>query len=231
MKKILLLLSIFCFFFACKKDNTNTPSVLGKEIEISGQVLEFGTNLPMEGVAIYIVRSTHKKLSVNPNNPDPFFTDKDGKYNFKLNVLDSTEYSISAHKKSYTEIYAQSKCTGCMPLIKFWNKEDFFHLKHTFFLTPASYIKFSFNLKNAKLNDTLLVREYQNFENFVSTSPRFPLWLNFKGGYGNNDTIISRDHLADKMSYLSWKLKSEKDWHQDSIMTPFGKTVNFNIKY
>ncbi len=48
MKKTLLLLSIFCFFFACKKDNTNTP----KEDEIF-QVVEQQAEFPDGQAALF----------------------------------------------------------------------------------------------------------------------------------------------------------------------------------
>jgi hypothetical protein len=219
-------------FFACKKDNTNTPAVVGKEHEVSGMVIDFETGKPLEGVEISLVSTSTKRI-FSMTIPDKNFalSNNKGKYKFKFTPLDSISYSLRVAKDFYTQFDGIKKCEGCYNLVSpytFQGATSEFNLTDTFYMAKAGKVKVHFDLQNAK-NDTLSFAEEFQYYNGLKINNENTFFLLLTNSFSGN--FWHRTTLADRMTYLTWKLKSETVWHQDSIMTPFGKTVDFEIKY
>ncbi len=232
MKKIFLALSIFCFFFACKKEDVkpnSTPVVKGKDLECYGQIFDYETGKPLEGVTIIRSRffNTRDIFNFTDANANAATTDKDGKYKFTFFAKDSITYLLTPEKSDYLEFNGSWSCSSCSHFITPYYSGSPYNLTDTFYMAKAGMLNVKFNLGKTPINDTLFLKKYQMY-NGKKIGHDYASPSNF-----TNYTPVSNDFkiLADRMTYLSWKLKSEKDWHQDSIFTPYNKTVNFEIKY
>jgi hypothetical protein len=233
MKNYLIFTSLFLLFFACKKDNTNTPAVVWKELEVSGMVIDFETGKPLEGVDLIISRSIN--IREPDNDPNIYriatVTNLEGKYNFKFTAKDSVTYWLTPDKKYYLEFNGFYSCTSCghniTPFYFFNHGSNQYNLTDTFYMAKAGKVNLNFNLGKTPVNDTLFIKNHQ-FYNNKKIGGDYPSYSNYKNYTPSTDNFKT---LADRMTYLTWKLKSESVWHQDSITTPFGKTVDFEIKY
>ena len=71
MKKSFIFLAIpliISFLVSCKKDNTVLPTV------VNGQVLERGTNKPLEGVKVVLMEGTYQGLGSGNYSYSPIST-------------------------------------------------------------------------------------------------------------------------------------------------------------
>jgi hypothetical protein len=233
MKKILTIISLLavCTFFACKKEETNV--VAGKNLEVSGMVFDFETQNPLEGVDILRTRSFNsiqEYLQSTEQSVKSATTAADGKYKFKFFAKDSVTYWLGPTKKDYIVFDGLYTCSGCIRNITPLNYGGFntsYNLTDTFYMAKAGKLNLNFSLGKTPINDTLFLKNYQIYKN-KKTVHDYPIPYNYE-----NNTSPSRviETLADRMTYLTWKLKSETTWHQDSILTPFQKAVDFTIKY
>ncbi len=235
MKKIFLALSIFCFFFACKKEEVKPNlTVSSKDLEIKGQVFDFETGKGLENMPIFLYEFSKKitilRQLVTLTNPKEIaISDKDGKYSYKFTAYDTATYHVGVLKDGYMGFDGNKKYNNRLELISpliVGNITTDFTLNHTFNVIKAGRININIQSNNIAGKDTLFFKEHQFYQKNKIDGDNFTFPLN------NYPTIKwETPVLADRMTYLSWKLKSEKDWHQDSIFTPYNKTVNFEIKY
>ncbi len=105
MKKLIFLslsILIISFLGSCKKDPVTLPTV------INGQVLEQGSNKPIEGVKVVLMEGTYGGLGSGTYNyypVDTILTDKDGKYSYQNpTVKSSKDYVLWFYKDQYFEI-------------------------------------------------------------------------------------------------------------------------------
>ena len=105
MKKsfyFLAIVLIISFLGGCKKDNPVLPTV------VNGQVLERGTNKPLEGVKVVLMEGTYQGLGSGNYSYSPVITvltDKEGRYTFDNLVKgDSKDYVIWFYKDKYDSI-------------------------------------------------------------------------------------------------------------------------------
>ena len=105
MKKsfnFLAIILIISFLGGCKKDNPVLPTV------VNGQVLERGTNKPLEGVKVVLMECTYQGLGSGNYSYSPvntILTDKEGRYTFDNLVKgDSKDYVIWFYKDKYDSI-------------------------------------------------------------------------------------------------------------------------------
>ncbi len=232
MKNYLFFTLLFSLFFACKKDNTNTPEVLGKKLEISGLVIDFETGKPLQGLDIYLIKI--KGNSIFPFSQKKTVSDKDGKYSFKFIQYYPLAYAVWAGKNDdYISFDGANTCRNgskeITPAARNINGRLVVSknvvTNHTFTLNKAAKINVFIDLKKIPVSDSIFFQRFQKFKN--KEIPSYTL----KFSAGINIHIPEILTLADRMTYLTWKLKSESVWHQDSIMTPFGKIVDYEIKY
>ena len=105
MKK-LLFISLTCliisFLGSCKKDPVILPTV------VNGQVLEQGSNKPIEGVKVVLMEGTYGGLGSGTYNYypiDTILTDKDGRYSYQNPTMESLkDYVLWFYKDKYFEI-------------------------------------------------------------------------------------------------------------------------------
>jgi hypothetical protein len=237
MKKILTITSLLaiCTFFACKKEETNATLVTAKELEISGQVFDFETGKPLEGMPVYLYRMDKRATiigqlvrSFNFENKIAI-SDVDGRYKYKFTAYDTLSYHVGVRKEGYIQFNGNRKCNNCLELISPIMINNFtsdFTLTHKFNVMKAGKINLRITSSNIPASDSLYFNEYQFYEKTKISGDSYPLSL---ANYPNIN--LGLPTLADRMTYLTWKLKSETAWHKDSILTPFGKTIDFEIKY
>ena len=102
MKKsfnFLAIILIISFLASCKKDTIISPTI------VNGQVLERGTNKPLEGVKVVLMEGTYQGLGSGNYSYSPvstILTDKEGRYTFDNLVKgDSKDYVIWFYKDKY----------------------------------------------------------------------------------------------------------------------------------
>jgi hypothetical protein len=101
MKKLIFIsfsILIISFLASCKKDPEILPTI------VNGQVLEQGSNKPLEGVKVVLMEGTYGGSGSGTYSfypIDTFLTDKDGKYNY--------EHKIPFNKKAYELWYFKDK--------------------------------------------------------------------------------------------------------------------------
>jgi hypothetical protein len=238
MKKTITIISLLtiCTFFACKKEETNTPTtVVAKELEISGQVFDFETGKPLEGMPVYLYRFGNKTtlirqlISASSFENKIAISDVDGRYKYKFTAYDTLSYHVGVHKDGYIQFDGNRKCNNCLELISPFMINNFtsdFTLTHKFNVIKAGRINLRITSSNIPASDSLYYSEHQFYGKTKIDGDSYRLNL---ANYPNINWELPT--LADRMTYFTWKLKSETAWHKDSILTPFGKTVDFEIKY
>lgn len=226
MKETYILLFVLLVMFSCKKES-NQPIVKGKEIELSGQVFDTYTELPLKDINI-VVRGWDCKNAITVCKTKETFnllTDADGKYKMKLFVYDSLEYDIEPKHPDYTLFEDELlKCCGGRVAFTKYDGTRHYSLTDSFYLHKKSHLEF--DIKNAKCpsDDSLVYYILFNYKNK-------------KKGEIYDFTFLKKDYtdtfvtIADNMHYIYWKRGSEDSWHNDSIFTPFGKVMKFEIKY
>ncbi len=105
MKKLIFLsltFLIISFLGSCKKDEPTPPTI------VNGQVLEQGSNKPLEGVKVVLMEGTYGGLGSGTYNyypVDTILTDKDGRYSYQNpKVKSSKDYVLWFYKDQYFEI-------------------------------------------------------------------------------------------------------------------------------
>lgn len=226
MKKIFYTIVPFLVFFACKKDNIGTPYIIekDKQIECSGKVFDFETGEPLEGVELILNQFIKNSKPIGLNVVTT--TDSKGSYKFTFTSKVSTPTWLIPYKDDYLEFNGFYSCSFCGNIITPLSSNEY-SVTDSFYLAKAGKLNLNFKLGTTLLNDTLFVKSHQFYKGKK-------IGGNIYSSYNHrNNTLASDDFktLANRMTYLSWKLKSETFWHQDSIFTPYNKMVNFNIKY
>lgn len=105
MKKLLflsLILLIVSFLASCRKDEPVPPTI------VNGQVLEQGSNKPLEGVKVVLMEGTYNGIGSGTYSfypVDTFLTDKDGKYSYEHKIpFDKKAYELWYFKDKYFDI-------------------------------------------------------------------------------------------------------------------------------
>jgi hypothetical protein len=105
MKKLSFILSFFlfiCLLIGCRKDPEIPPTI------VNGQVLEQGTNKPLEGVKVVLMEGTYNGSSLGTYSyypVDTFLTDKSGKFNYEhKKPFNGKSYEIWYFKQDYFDI-------------------------------------------------------------------------------------------------------------------------------
>ena len=105
MKKLLFIplsILIISFLESCKKDPVILPTV------VNGQVLEQGSNKPIEGVKVVLMEGAYNGIGSGTYSfypVDTFLTDKDGKYNYEHKIpFDKKTYELWYFKDKYFDI-------------------------------------------------------------------------------------------------------------------------------
>lgn len=236
MKNYLIFLLTICTLFACKKEETNTQTtVVAKELEISGQVFDFETGKPLEGIPVYLYRLNNRTTIIRQLVSSSNFenkiaiSDADGRYKHKFTAYDTLSYYVGVRKEGYLQFDGNRKCNNCLARISPIITNNFtsdFTLTHQFYVIKAGKINLRIMSSNIPVNDSLYFDEHQFYGKTKISGDNYALSL------ANYPSIsLGLPILADHMTYLTWKLKSEVAWHKDSILVPFGKNVDFEIKY
>jgi 5-hydroxyisourate hydrolase-like protein (transthyretin family) len=101
---IILILSIFTlsFLVSCDKDDPILPTI------VNGQVLEQGSNKPLEGVKVVLMEGTYNGISSGTYSfypIDTFLTDANGRYSYEHKILSSRKiYELWYFKSTYFDI-------------------------------------------------------------------------------------------------------------------------------
>ena len=105
MKKLLffsLTLLLISFLWGCDKEQPILPTI------VNGQVLEQGSNKPLEGVKVVLMEGTYGGLGSGTYSfypVDTFFTDKDGKYSYEHTIpFDKKVYELWYFKDKYFDL-------------------------------------------------------------------------------------------------------------------------------
>jgi 5-hydroxyisourate hydrolase-like protein (transthyretin family) len=106
---IILILSIFTlsFLVSCDKDDPILPTI------VNGQVLEQGSNKPLEGVKVVLMEGTYNGIGSGTYSfypIDTFLTDKNGKYSYEHKTpFDKKAYELWYFKDKYFDISSVSE--------------------------------------------------------------------------------------------------------------------------
>jgi hypothetical protein len=212
--------------FSCKKDN-DSPVLKGKEIEISGQVFDTYLEQPIKDVNIIVTGWDCKNTVTACQSKEVFkaLTDSEGRYKMKFFAFDSLDYYIYPEHEDYV-LFEYNTLRCCSKSVTY-NKLDgsrTYNLTDSFYMHKKGQIELNIKNANCPPNDSLM----------------YYILVNYKSGQSGEiynhifpklDFIYPYETLADNMNYIYWKRGSEKDWHNDSIFTPFGKIPKFNIEY
>jgi hypothetical protein len=233
MKKIriLFILSILSIFIACKKEFT-PPAPIKKDLEIRGLVLDDETLQPIPNI---VIRMDILSAAV------PFkavtVTDSNGMYNHKFSAGINVDYGINAYGYYYIKLFKKSNfyCVGSNDdyCALVFTPTDYNGLttgaytsKDTFYMYKAGFIDMYNNFSSNAVKDTVIVKGFvKKNGKKVDVIPEYKYYndKSFQSGLVKT--------FANNMTYISWKLKSETAWHQDSVVVPFEKTTKFEIKY
>ena len=108
MKKIsyfLAIVLIIRFLANCRKDNPIPPTI------VKGQVIEQGSNKPLEGVKVVLMEGTFGNSSGNYSyHPiDTFLTDKSGNFTYEHKLPQTLkDYELWYYKNNYFDISSKS---------------------------------------------------------------------------------------------------------------------------
>jgi hypothetical protein len=110
MKNLIILtfsILIISFLVSCDKDDPILPTI------VNGQVLEQGSNKPLEGVKVVLMEGTYNGISSGTYSfypIDTFLTDKNGKYSYEHKTpFDKKAYELWYFKDKYFDISSFSE--------------------------------------------------------------------------------------------------------------------------
>jgi hypothetical protein len=230
MKKNIYILSTLLFIFtaSCKKEETPTPSSpTTRTVEVSGYVLDWYTKKPIPDVNVSTSRSISIEEVLNFN--DAFqkfgFTDVNGTYKFDLKVKDSVSYFLNLEHYNYVRYNGFYYDDNWGSIIFYWNNMKFEKFRDTTYMTKASNLILKYAFKTDK--DTLYYKHH-HYDNGKKVGFEYDLPL-YKS-YVAQEPVYEHKTLADKYLHISYRWNTEKNWRQDSIFMPFGKSAVYEIK-
>jgi 5-hydroxyisourate hydrolase-like protein (transthyretin family) len=201
----------FSLLVACNKEDPTPPTI------VNGQVLEQGTNKPLEGVKVILMEGTFGGSSGTYSYYpiDTFLTDKDGKFSY--------EHKIAASRKAYELWYA---------------KDNYFDISSISFNDKTTRVSL-----NKTLNTTIKLVPFAWLTIRVvneSSSDKIKIGGPWEAG-GLDDIYVGKNVNLEftkktqgglKAGILWWITKNnDLKFHSDSIYVKPHDTTYYQIKY
>jgi hypothetical protein len=217
MKKLSFILSFLlfiCLLIGCRKDPEIPPTI------VNGQVLEKGTNKPLENVEVVLMEGTYNGFGSGTYSfypVDTFLTDKNGKYSY--------EHKIPFNKKAYELWYF---------------KQDYFDISNIEDNTKVTYVE-----DNKTVNTTVKMFPFAWLTVRVINDKPFDVddegavggewstgqYLRFQGK-NINSTFTKKIRGGQKTELYWWVYKNNTaKFYSDSIYVVPRDTTHYTLKY
>ncbi len=203
---------IISFLVSCDKEQPIPPTI------VNGQVLEQGTNKPLEGVKVVLMEGSYNGFGSGTYSfypVDTFLTDKDGKYSYEHKIsFDKKAYELWYFKDKYFDISNVSENTRITHVE--YNKTQSVTTK----MFPFAWL-------------TVRVINDQPFDagDLLSIGATNKDWY-FHGKSVNN--VFTENVLGNQKQKISWIIQRDGKWGQVFIDSTYCKghdTTYYQLKY